>query len=470
MSVTYTPSKTNALYANFSGLDVTDPVGYTAHDSINLNAKHFYVPIQNEILKLIDVAQTCILSGSPATGGLTGYYPAPLIASAAISGNTIAANSILKGHLANSIISGNIIAANAILNGHLANASVSGNVISANSILTGHLSNASISGSIIAANSIMQGHLAPNCIGSNEIIDGSVANLDLASAAISGNVIAANSILTGHLANAAISGNVIAANVIQAGHLSNTLHGNLDLNNEIAVSSGPTNATIGRMHYCTGSSSYLINLPAVSGNAGRQIGFRFGPTSALSVEVTVVGNGAELISGKNSRVFTHDEHVILSCNGTSWNIVSQWLLPVRTKGYRNTTSQAVGAGAYTKVAFNAETIDSEIAFDSTGLASSGIFTVPVTGDYMITTSIAFSGASAPQRYIGKLMVNGNYVNLFFDNNLGTGGNFALGGSCVSYNMTKGHRCQLDVYSDKSATVDFTEANTNVIFQRILTNE
>jgi hypothetical protein len=131
-----------------------------------------------------------------------------------ISGNVIAANSILQGHLSN-----NLIGVNQLINGV-----VSGNKIAANSILPGHLSIGVVSGNAIAANAILQGHLSNNLIGINQLQD----------ASISGNKIAANSILSGHLAgdltfntsniaDGAISGNKIAANAILQGHLGNNI-------------------------------------------------------------------------------------------------------------------------------------------------------------------------------------------------------------------------------------------------------
>lgn len=85
---------------------------------------------------------------------------------------------------------------------------------------------------------------------------------------------------------------------------------------EISITSATT-ATISRMHVISGTSSdYTVTLPAVSGNAGKFIGFRIDPTSTKLF--TLDGNGSEVIDGATTRVMWAGESALLECDGTAW--------------------------------------------------------------------------------------------------------------------------------------------------------
>ena len=80
---------------------------------------------------------------------------------------------------------------------------------------------------------------------------------------------------------------------------------------------GTATALMGRLNVCSGTSAdYTVTLPAVSGNAGRYIGFRM--ASGLTKLVTLDGNASETIDTALTRVMWAQETALLYCNGSTW--------------------------------------------------------------------------------------------------------------------------------------------------------
>ncbi|MBS0343378.1 MAG: DUF2793 domain-containing protein, partial [Proteobacteria bacterium] len=112
---------------------------------------------------------------------------------------------------------------------------------------------------------------------------------------------------------------------------------------EISVTAA-ANATLGRMHVCSGTSAdYALTLPAASGNAGKLIGVRI--SSACTRWITVTGNGAELIDGINTRRMWAKESAILLCDGTGWTKIAGRTVPLQCT-MRRTTAFSVTQGAW----------------------------------------------------------------------------------------------------------------------------
>lgn len=79
-------------------------------------------------------------------------------------------------------------------------------------------------------------------------------------------------------------------------------------------------AIIGRLNVCSGTTAdYTVTLPAVSGNAGKYIGFAM--AQGLTRFVTLDGNASETIDGAATRIMWAGEVAILRCDGTAWTKV-----------------------------------------------------------------------------------------------------------------------------------------------------
>lgn len=118
---------------------------------------------------------------------------------------------------------------------------------------------------------------------------------------------------------------------------------------EIAITSAITltQASIGRMHVCSGTSAaYTVGLPDVDGNAGKFIGFRM--NNALTQLVTLQGNNSQNIDGQNTRVMWANEVAILYCDGAAWIKILGKSVPM-TCVMKRTSAQSISSGVWTQV-------------------------------------------------------------------------------------------------------------------------
>lgn len=97
------------------------------------------------------------------------------------------------------------------------------------------------------------------------------------------------------------------------------------VNAEVSITGATTltGTAFGKMHVLTGASSYVVGLPAASGNAGKIIGFRVPSSVAVTVGFTLDPNAAETIDGATTRVLNTEEAVILQCDGANWNRIAR---------------------------------------------------------------------------------------------------------------------------------------------------
>lgn len=147
---------------------------------------------------------------------------------------------------------------------------------------------------------------------------------------------------------------------------------------EIAITSAITltQASIGRMHVCSGTSAaYTVGLPDVDGNAGKFIGFRM--SSALTNLVTLQGNNSQNIDGQNTRVMWANETAILYCDGVAWAKVFGKSIPMYA-AMKKTAAQSISNNSNTIV-----TMDTSL-FDNTALmanTSTGKISIQRSGAY-----------------------------------------------------------------------------------------
>ena len=163
--------------------------------------------------------------------------------------------------------------------------------------------------------------------------------------------------------------------------------GALDGENSIT---GTATAVIGRLNVCSGTSAdYTVTLPAVSGNAGKYIGFQMAP--GLTKLVTLDGNSTETIDGATTRIMWAGETAILLCDGSNW---------FKVAGKSKPMACLMKAAATTSVANTTSTtvVLATVTLDNTGTmadnASSTRMYCRRTGDYLLTTVVRFGAPAA----------------------------------------------------------------------------
>lgn len=180
------------------------------------------------------------------------------------------------------------------------------------------------------------------------------------------------------------------------------------VNSEVSITTGTTltSGAFSKMHVCSGTSAdYTVILPAVSGNAGKIIGFRMDP--GLTKLVTVDGNSTELIDGRQTRVMWTNEVAILLCDGTEWIKIAGKSIPMRAQMSLSVYQSPVVSGVATKVLLDT------FAYDTTSMADTTNSKIICRRPsyYDVQAQIAYSVDSAPTPMIsGAITLAAAYTN------------------------------------------------------------
>lgn len=172
------------------------------------------------------------------------------------------------------------------------------------------------------------------------------------------------------------------------------------LSSEVSITGATTltAAAFGKMHVCSGTTAdYTVGLPAVSGNAGRFIGFRM--ASTLTKLVTLDGDGSEVIDGSTTRVMWANEVAILLCTGTDWVKVGGKSLPMSGEYSHNGTTTISTVHTPTKIVLDTTTSGAGAILDTVNAR----LKVPRAATWIMRGQIS---QSADNRLIATIRVNG----------------------------------------------------------------
>ena len=226
--------------------------------------------------------------------------------------------------------------------------------------------------------------------------------------------------------------------------------GALDGENSIT---GTATALISRMNVCSGTSAdYTVTLPAVSGNAGRYIGFRM--ATGLTRFVTLDGNASETIDGQTTRVMWAEETALLYCDGSAWFKIAGKSLPMAAGMYLSAEQTGVLNSTVTKVNLNTQD------FDNTGRivdTANNRMTARRTGNYIVGGKVCFStpaGAAlgAASRGNVQIYVNGSQVSAAEAS--ATAGSYLTPYIATVQNITSGHHIELYGFQNSGGTKGF----------------
>jgi len=150
---------------------------------------------------------------------------------------------------------------------------------------------------------------------------------------------------------------------------------------------GAATAVIGRLNVCSGTSAnYTVTLPAVSGNAGKYIGFQMAP--GLTKLVTLDGNSTETIDGATTRIMWAQETALLYCDGTTWTKMAGKTIPFQVTIKRTTDQTGITTQTWTAVALTTVEAGTSLMHDSTNnrvkIVRPGLYSA--TGQVVLTWS------------------------------------------------------------------------------------
>jgi hypothetical protein len=181
------------------------------------------------------------------------------------------------------------------------------------------------------------------------------------------------------------------------------------VNAEVSVTASTTlTATaFGKLHVCSGTTAdYTVGLPAVSGNAGKFIGFRMAP--GLTKFVTLDANASELIDGATTRIMWANETAILYCDGSAWTKVAGRSIPLICGMYPTTSVTVLSA---TQTAVN---LSGVIQDNSGGMAetASNRMRIKRPGTYRVNANCYYQAGSNTMNTIQCLVPkNGTATNV-----------------------------------------------------------
>jgi hypothetical protein len=141
--------------------------------------------------------------------------------------------------------------------------------------------------------------------------------------------------------------------------------------NEVSITGATTltSTAFGLIHVCSGTSAdYQVDLPSVSGNAGRIITIRM--SNALTRFVTIAGAGGALIDGLATRLMWAQESCVLMCDGTNWTKITGKSRPMVFSGEN-------GAGITVANATNVPISIATILQNPTGLMNNTVSSIVV---------------------------------------------------------------------------------------------
>jgi hypothetical protein len=222
---------------------------------------------------------------------------------------------------------------------------------------------------------------------------------------------------------------------------------------------GAVTATIGRLHYCTGTSAnYTVALPAVSGNAGKLIGFAMAPIASLSKLVTIDGNGSEKIDDALTRIMWANESAILFCDGSNWIKIGGKSIPMQCQMYLNAGTQAISGSTVTKVNLDTAAIDNTSLMADT---TNHLLTIRRPATYQASAQTLYASLSAAAALIQSILNKNAGTTVGAGVFSGAIGSYVSSPVVKTLSLALGDTVQLDTFHNVSGGVahDITGGNT-----------
>ena len=177
----------------------------------------------------------------------------------------------------------------------------------------------------------------------------------------------------------------------------------IDWANPINITTTPTTLTIGKHHVITETTADRTHtLPAVSGNAGRQISIQI--AASTTKLITIDGNASETIDGSLTRIMWAGEAATLLCNGTTWSKIAGKSRPMYTIGSVANYSQTSVGYTYVKAQIAHGTSNYNM------MATDGNYSIdiPRAGLWDMLATVSIGNASS-QSAGARIYHNSNYV-------------------------------------------------------------
>ena len=204
----------------------------------------------------------------------------------------------------------------------------------------------------------------------------------------------------------------------------------------------------------TGNSVTITGTTSITSFGTVQAGAIFVLT--FSASLTITHNATSLICPENQNIVTQasDQIVVESLGSGNWRVViAKPQLTSAFSAYRATTTQSIGAGADTKVEFNAETFDNLSEYDPT---TNFRFTAKSAGIYLITAGVDWGSQADGNTTRLHLYKNGVIKNRL-DAKLIGGASFASSNGSIMLKLAAGDYLEIFVYTGGANTIQFLDS-------------
>lgn len=218
---------------------------------------------------------------------MTQRVRSPLIGTANITGNLIAAGAVTTNHIVAGAITGNLIASNTIRGNNIVAGTITGNLIAQQTI----------TGDDLAVNIIRSNNIVAGQVTGNLIADNSISTNQIVAGTITGNLLGLTSVSTNNIVDLSVTGNKLGLSSVNSNNIvsnvslnTSRIVENVNISTQAATGTITINVLDSAIHYYQGNvvSNVTVNL---RGNSTAALGsiLNVGQSSSVAILIPIGG-------------------------------------------------------------------------------------------------------------------------------------------------------------------------------------